>query len=120
MTDKQSKPDHKDWHKKPPSKVRSIQDALSDAERQRKELPHVVQVFARDWDKVILADAYLDLAERHQRLRAILQAVLTRLAHKPECMRVRPAEEWVEYGSSMEFSHCQCGIKQIRAALEDE
>ena len=46
----------KDWHKKPPPKVRSVEDALKDAERQRAELPHVVQVYARDWDKVILAD----------------------------------------------------------------
>ena len=46
----------KDWHKKPPRNIRSVDDALKDAERQRNELPHVVQVYARDWDKVILAD----------------------------------------------------------------
>lgn len=46
----------KDWHKKPPKKIRSVDDAMLDAERQRNDLPHVVQVYARDWDKVILAD----------------------------------------------------------------
>lgn len=51
----------KDWHKKPINKVRSVDDAMCDAERQRKELPHVVQVYARDWDKVILADEIIRL-----------------------------------------------------------
>ena len=46
----------KDWHKKPPKKIRSVDDAMLDAERQRNDLPHVVQVYARDWDKVMLAD----------------------------------------------------------------
>ncbi len=46
----------KDWHKKPPAMVRSVDDALIDADRLRRELPLVVQVKAQDWDKVILAD----------------------------------------------------------------
>jgi hypothetical protein len=46
----------KDWHKKPPAEIRSVEDALRDAERQRYELPLVVQVYAYEWDKVILAD----------------------------------------------------------------
>lgn len=46
----------KDWHKKPPARVRNSIMALADAERLRGDLPNVVQVYARDWDKVILAD----------------------------------------------------------------
>ena len=53
----------KDWHEKPPSTVRSVADAMKDAERQRRELPYVVQVYARDWDKVILADEVLRLVD---------------------------------------------------------
>ena len=44
------------WRKKPPTKVRSVADALLSAERMRKDLPEIVQVFAWEWDKVILAD----------------------------------------------------------------
>lgn len=45
-----------DWHRKPPPDVRSVSDALRDADRMRRELPLIVQVYARDWDRVILAD----------------------------------------------------------------
>lgn len=45
-----------DWTVKPPPNVRSVQDALASAEIRRKDLPKVVQVYARDWDSVILAD----------------------------------------------------------------
>lgn len=48
-----------DFHCKPLPNERSVADALRDAERQRKELPHIVQVYAADWDKVILADALI-------------------------------------------------------------
>ena len=51
----------KDYHTKPSKKVRSVEDALKDAERLRNELPRIVQVFARDWDKVILADRIAEL-----------------------------------------------------------
>ena len=51
----------KDYHTKPSNKVRSVEDALKDAERLRNELPRTVQVFARDWDKVILADRIAEL-----------------------------------------------------------
>jgi len=53
-----------DWHKKPPERVRSVADALEDAERLRKELPVIVQVRAMDWDKVILADEIERLKEQ--------------------------------------------------------
>lgn len=46
----------KDWHKKPPSAIRSVTDAVLRAEKDRKELPLVVQVYPSDWDRVILAD----------------------------------------------------------------
>ncbi len=49
------------WHTKPPETVRSVEDAMTDAERLRRELPQIVQVYARDWDKVILADEIEDL-----------------------------------------------------------
>lgn len=52
--DAQRKPT--DWHEKPPADVRSVADALNSAERLRVDLPHIIQVYARDWDKVILAD----------------------------------------------------------------
>ena len=55
-----------DWHRKPPATVRSVSDALRDADRMKRDLPRVVQVRASDWDKVILADE-LD------RLRRILE-----------------------------------------------
>ena len=45
-----------DWHEKPPPEVRSVSDAMASAERKRRDLPLVVQVFAYDWDAVILAD----------------------------------------------------------------
>jgi hypothetical protein len=51
----------KDWHKKPPPEARSVNDALQDAVRLRRELPLTVQVHASDWDKVILADEILSL-----------------------------------------------------------
>ncbi len=53
----------KDWHEKPPARVRNSVVAIADAERLRNELPHVVQVYARDWDKVILADEIYRLKE---------------------------------------------------------
>lgn len=46
----------RDWHIKPPPSVRSVEDALKRAKRKRQDLPLVVQVFASDWDLVILAD----------------------------------------------------------------
>jgi len=54
----------KDWHTKPPKAVRSINDAMRDASRMRRELPKTVQVLARDWDKVILADEINKLKHR--------------------------------------------------------
>ena len=46
----------KDWHKKPPASVRSVEQAMDRAERQRHDLPLVVQVYDYQWDLVILAD----------------------------------------------------------------
>ena len=59
----------KDYHTKPSNKVRSVEDALKDAERLRNELPRIVQVFARDWDKVILADRIAELEETVERMK---------------------------------------------------
>ena len=47
---------NKNWHKKPPKSVRSVEDALRRAEINREEIPHIAQVLARDWDLVLLAD----------------------------------------------------------------
>ena len=47
---------NKNWNKKPPNKVRSVNDALVLAELKRSELPDIVQVYASDWDRIILAD----------------------------------------------------------------
>ena len=44
------------WNKKPPSTVRSLKDAIKDAERLRGDLRLIVHVRVSDWDKVILAD----------------------------------------------------------------
>lgn len=49
-----------DFHKKPASHQRSVEDALHRAEQIRADLPKTVQVHASDWDLVILADAYAD------------------------------------------------------------
>ena len=60
----------KDWHEKPPPEVRSVADAMNSADRQKRDLPRIVQVYASDWDKVILADEIdrlrraLDAAQR--------------------------------------------------------
>ena len=45
-----------DWHKKPPKSVLSVDDVMSYANKKRKELPKLVQVFATDWALIILAD----------------------------------------------------------------
>jgi hypothetical protein len=45
-----------DWHRKPPASVRSVEQAMDRAERQKKDLSLVVQVHDYDWDLVILAD----------------------------------------------------------------
>jgi len=45
-----------DFHIKPSPNERTIEDALWLAEKKRLELPQVVQVYATDWDPVILAD----------------------------------------------------------------
>lgn len=44
------------WHRKPPPDVRSVSDALRSADQRRRDLPRIVQVYASDWDEVILAD----------------------------------------------------------------
>lgn len=69
-----------DWHIKPPSKVRSVQDALASSERRRNDLPHVVQVYAADWDEVILADHIAEI--KRQRDAAV------------EALKELAAEEW--------------------------
>ena len=46
----------RDYHRKPPKKIRSVEDAMQSAERMRAELPQIIQVLPHDWDKVILAD----------------------------------------------------------------
>lgn len=45
-----------DFHKKPFPFERSVEEALHRAEQSRESLPHVVQVWAEEWDIVILAD----------------------------------------------------------------
>ncbi len=45
-----------DFHRKPLPNERTIEDALRSAEQKRKELPLVVQVYASDWDTIVLAD----------------------------------------------------------------
>jgi hypothetical protein len=71
----------KDWHEKPPPEARSVNDALKDAVRLRRELPLTVQVQASDWDKVILADELL-------RVRAKLTAALNmHLRHSEDAWR---------------------------------
>lgn len=52
-----------DWHEKPPSSVRSINDALASAEQDKDDFRHLVQVLPSDWDKVILADALVKTRE---------------------------------------------------------
>lgn len=44
------------WHTKPPKSVRSVEQAMDRALRQKRDLPLVVQVYDYDWDLVILAD----------------------------------------------------------------
>lgn len=45
-----------DFYRKPLPNERTIEDALWAAEQKREELPQIVQVYARDWDTIILAD----------------------------------------------------------------
>jgi len=66
----QVNPSTTDWHVKPPPSVRSVDDALRSAERNRRELPIIVQVYASDWDKVILADKLDEQARRIAELEA--------------------------------------------------
>ena len=77
----------KDYHTKPSNKVRSVEDALKDAERLRNELPRIVQVFARDWDKVILADRIAELEETVERMKCC--------------------------GNCKEFHHCQFRLSDV-------
>jgi hypothetical protein len=58
-----------DFHSKPTPMQRSVADARIDAERLRNDLPHVIQVYARDWDKVILADYIKELEQTIANLR---------------------------------------------------
>jgi len=44
------------WHKKPPKSVRLVEQAMDRAERQKHDLPLIVQVYDYEWDLVILAD----------------------------------------------------------------
>jgi len=44
------------WHEKPPPDVRSVSDAMRRADQNKRDLPRIVQVYAYDWDLVILAD----------------------------------------------------------------
>jgi len=74
----------KDWHKKPPRSVRSVQDALKDAERLRREMPHVVQVRAYDWDKVILADEIHRLLTKIDELQEEVEDLGYQLADEPK------------------------------------
>ena len=86
----------KDWHKKPPPKVRSVEDALKDAERQRAELPHVVQVYARDWDKVILADE-IHWLRKLMTPNVQVRGVCGSCAHRDatgHCQSEKLAEDW--------------------------
>lgn len=53
----------KDFHSKPPPEERSVSAALLTAEFRRSDLPQIVQVHARDWDTVILADEIYRLKE---------------------------------------------------------
>ena len=63
----------KDWHEKPPTNVRSLKDAIRAAEFLRGDLRLVAQVYAWDWDKVILVDEIYRLRRSHERTDAAPQ-----------------------------------------------
>ena len=55
---------NKNFHQKPRSDERSVNEALRYAECLRHDLPQVAQVFARNWDPIILADEIYTLREK--------------------------------------------------------
>lgn len=61
----------RDYHTKPLPNERTIEDALWLAEKKREELPMVVQVYARDWDPIILADEVYRLRKELETLKGI-------------------------------------------------
>lgn len=59
----------RDYHTMPLPNERTVEDALWVAERRRTDLPQVVQVLARDWDPVILADEIYRLRRELEKCR---------------------------------------------------
>ena len=55
-------------HSKPTAAERNVDDAMYRAERDKQELPRVVQVYPHDWDRVILAD---EIYRLHKKWRGI-------------------------------------------------
>jgi hypothetical protein len=53
----------RNFYRKPFPHERSVEDAIVFAELKRTELPKVVQVYASDWDRVILTDEIYKLRE---------------------------------------------------------
>lgn len=53
-----------DFHKKPTTRQRSVEDALARADRDKVSLPQTIQVSASDWDRVILADEIKKLRKK--------------------------------------------------------
>lgn len=52
-----------DYHQKPLPSERSVEHSIMYAEQKRKELPKIIQVYAHDWDTVILTDEIYRLRE---------------------------------------------------------
>lgn len=69
-----------------------------------------------DWTEA--ADRITDLEARLARAEEALRLALPRLAHKHSCWSVRPTSEWAEHGSAS-FENCNCEIKAVRAALQE-
>lgn len=59
---------------------------------------------------------YESLASIHADLLAALEAALPRMAHRIQCYRCRPTEEWAQHGS-VSLDGCECEIQQVRAAI---
>lgn len=70
-----------------------------------------------------MSTPYIDNETEINRLKAVnaeildaLKIVLPRLAHRAQCGRLRPTEEWAAHGS-MAFDNCSCEISVVRAAI---
>lgn len=74
----------------------------------------VIHIFPDDDEEKAEANAKLIAAAPD--MEAALQLVLTKLAHKLECMICRPSTEWKENGS-WAVDKCCCEIATVEAAL---